>query len=304
MLGIDLRRVRIERSRRVQDRLALLVVDFDQGDGGACLRSRRGRHRGDHIADATGLLAHRDESRPVVVDQPVPAISRNVGGRGHGHDAGQLLRLRGVDMTHLGAGVGRQQNCAVQHSRQHHVVHVRLVAQGQLLAGVAGERAADPSVTARLRDLFAALGSRQELDRVEDLGVAGASTEVPCHARGDLIAGQLEILVEHALGAHGDAGDAEPALETGDADEALGDQVALLRVEALEGHDLLPVGLRSRHGTGRLGHAVDQGETAATLPLRLAPVLRRGDAALEPERVEQALTRLDRGPLWLAVEGE
>ncbi len=126
----------------------------------------------------------------------------------------------------------------------------------------------------------------------------------PSSARAISLARRARVLVEQALGAQRDAGNAEAALETRRGHEAPGDQVALLRGKALESHDLLAVSLLGGHGAGRQRAAVDQRQAAAALPLGLASVLRRDHTAAVAQHFEQALPRRDPDAPRLSVEDE
>ncbi len=295
VLRVDARRVGFERAPRVEHRRQHLVADVDQ-------RGRLARgvavDRGDgrqHVADAAHLFALGDEARPVVEQQSDPALAWHVGGGGDGAHAGQRAGARGVDAQHAGARMRRQHQRAVQHAGPGQIADEGPVAQRGLRGADARQRLADAAVGAGRRDRLAALGRGEQLDRVDDLHVAGAAAQVPVERVGDRLARRRGVAVGDRLGAQRDAGDAEAALQPGRGGEAVGDLLAFGGRQAVERDDVLAVGDPGAHRAGRLRMAVDQHHAGAALALRAAAVLRRGDAAALAQRLQEPLVvpRLD-----------
>ena len=73
--------------------------------------------------------------------------------------------------------------------------------------------------------------------------------------------------------------------------------------DALDGHDLVPVGLRGEDEARADEHAVEQHRARPALPL-LAGVLRARQAELLAQREEEALATPDVGLVALAVDGQ
>ena len=129
VLRIDLRRAGRERVARVEHRREHLVLHVDERGGLARRAPVDGGHRREDVADAAHLFALGDEARPVVVDQAVPALAGDVGGRDDRDDAGMRPRARRVDAPHPGARVRRQHDGAVQQARPRQVVDVGPLAE-------------------------------------------------------------------------------------------------------------------------------------------------------------------------------
>ncbi len=103
--GVDQRCVGLERLERVGQRLKHLVLHPDQLRGLARDGFQLGGDGRQYVADVTGLLAHRHEQRPVLLDQPDRALSRHVGRGKHPDDTRDLLSRRRIDAQHAGAWV-------------------------------------------------------------------------------------------------------------------------------------------------------------------------------------------------------
>ena len=196
---VHLRRAVGDRRFGIEHRLEHLEVDLDQLRRAARDTLVFGGDDGDEVADTAGGLADRDEARPVRVDQAVPAVARHVGGGGDRDHTLERFGLRRVDRSQPRPRVGRQQHRAVQHRLADHVVDIRAHAEGHVRALIAGKALTDAAVIHRLGDRLAASRFGHELDRVDDLHVAGAATEVAVDGLGDLVAGGLRVLVEQVL---------------------------------------------------------------------------------------------------------
>ncbi len=158
-----------------------------------------GSHGRQHVADAAHLLALRDEPRPVVFDQAVPALARHVGRGHHGDDSGMRLRLRGVDAADERAGVRRQHEGAVQQAGPVEVVHVRPLAERRAHRVVARQPRADAAVLLRLGNRLAPTAAGHPLDRIDDLLVARAAAEMDVDSARDLVARRAGVAIEQVL---------------------------------------------------------------------------------------------------------
>ena len=202
---IDLRRPLAEGRRRTQHGLERLVLDANQRHGLTRGVLVLGGHRGQEVAHTTRLFALGHEARPVIQYQPVPALARHVLGRRHAADARQGFGRAGIDAQHLGPRVRGEQHRGVQHARAHQIGHVGPAAEGQLGAAVTPERLPDPTVDAWLGQHSRALGARQELDRIDDLGVARAAAQVHVDRLGDLVARRVRVALDEMVRAQRDA---------------------------------------------------------------------------------------------------
>ncbi len=91
------------------------------------------------------------------------------------------------------------------------------------------------------------------------------------------------------MSAQRDAGDAKPALKAGRSDKASRHQPLFVFTDSLESGDLTAICRTRRHGTRDFGVIVNQNQTGAALPVRLAAILRRPNAAAITQRFQQAL---------------
>ena len=220
---------------------------------------------GDDVAGVGGATADRDEHGPVLVDQPHPQLTGEVVGGEDRFDTGCRERRGRVDRLDVGAGVVGQVQCRVQHPRDAHVVDVAAVAERERRRLVLGAGAAD-LVRQRRRE---GLALRHRLDRVEDLDVPGAPAQVCAEVRGHALPGErVALLVDLGLGAHDDAGDAEPALQTAARGEGVRERVALGFVDTFERDDRLAFDLVEVALARDERLAVDQHRAAAALARR------------------------------------
>ena len=152
------------------------------------------------------------------------------------------------------------------------------LAERELGALVAPQRFADAAVLDDRRKRAAAeLRLLDELDRVDDLDVAGAAAEVPVDQPGDLGAGQPLALVGHPFDPEDEARRAEPALQACGRLESVGVEAALVVGNAFEGDDRTALDLLGAHGAGELRLTVEQDQAGAALALRRTPGLDRLD---------------------------
>ena len=226
-----------------------LVADVDQLGGLPRRVPRVGRDRREHVADVGGLLAHGDELAPVARERPLEAVAGNVGRRHDSGDARHGLRGRGVDRDHARPRMLREAERAVQHPRHLDVPDELLVAEREPIAVVARRADADAAAGLELRQRHAALRAGREQDRVDDLHVARAATEVAREQVRDLLPLRLGVLREVALRLQHDSGRAEAALRGAGRDERVRPQLPRLGGEAFLRHDLLA--LRTASPAGR-----------------------------------------------------
>ena len=259
-----------------------------------------GHHDGQHVAHVGGAAALGDEHRPVLVDDPHPQLAGHVGPGEHGHHAVDGLGRRGVDGHHVGPGVLGQVQGTVQQALGADVVDVGPVAQGQLPGLVLDAPAAHPAGHLGGRGL--ALG--QGFHRVQDLGVAGAATQMAAQVAGGLLAGQLRSLAVHQrLGADENAGGAETALEGAAGGEHVGHAGPLLVGNPFQGHHLGAFRTLQRGLAGHPGPAVHQHRAAAALAAGRAAVLGRHDPQFISQSGQQVLVLPPDGHR-LSVDGQ
>ncbi len=154
------------------------------------------RHRGDDIADVASFLTDGDEPRPVIAKQTVSSLSRNIGGGGHGDDAANLSRACGVDAHHACARVRREHDGTVQHAGQRHVIDERPAPENQIGAAISRSACADALCRGNVNKRLATAGFRHQLDGVDDLHIAGATTEMTVNRARDFCPAGSAILLQ------------------------------------------------------------------------------------------------------------
>ena len=170
------------------------------------------------------------------------------------------------------------------------------IAERKLGALVAPQRLADAAVLDDRRKRAAAeLRLLDQLDRVDDLDVAGAAAEVPVDKPGDLGAGQPLALVGDPFDAEDEARRAEPALQAGGRLESVGVEAALVVGNAFEGDDRAALDLLGAHRAGELRLTVEQDQAGAAFALRRTARL----DGLDRERLAQGL---DQQPVGFGLE--
>src|SRR5262245_49110006 len=117
---------------------------------------------------------------------------------------------------------------------------------------------------------------RERLHRIEDLGVAGAATEVADQTCLDLLATRVRLLRQHGPGRQDHAGRADAALDGAGPGEGLLDLVEppVAAREPLHRRDLAVSSPRHREQARQDGYAVEQHGARAAASLA-APRLRR-----------------------------
>ena len=288
VLRMQQRRTGGERLRGRGQRLEHLVVDGDELGGAARDQAAVGRDGDDDVAGVARLLADGDEERPVGIDEPLPALSRHVGGTDDRVYARQRPRGRHVDGANARPRMRREHHGAVQHPGHGEVVDVLAIAERQLLRLVLGQRCAD---LPRPITVGQCGGARQhlrgQLDRVDDLDVAGAATQVRPEALRDLGACRQRRLLENMMRAHNNAGDAEAALHGRRDGECAREYAARAFVDAFERDDAASRRLVGGHRTRHLRLAIDEHGTAAALARRRAAVLGRRDGTTLADDLEE-----------------
>jgi hypothetical protein len=303
-LGVKLGRVGEEGILGAGDGLEDFVLDLDEGGGFAgdalCFRD----DDGDGVALVVGLVADGDEDGPVANDEADEAFAGDVGGGEDALDAGDGHGGGGVDGEDAGAGMVAELERGEAHVLHEDVVYILPGSDGELAGAEAVEAGADEAALVVLGEGAAALDAGDDLDGVDDLHVAGAAAEVLLERVGDLGAGGFGVGGDEAERADGHAGNAEAALEATGAGEGLGDELAILLGDALEGDDVLAGDLADGEGAGEAGLAVDEDGAAAAVGLRGTAVLGGGDVAFLAEELEERGVLVDLDADVRAIEFE
>src|SRR3954447_20509995 len=152
------------------------------------------------------------------------------------------------------------------------------------------------------RGFALAEGSGRLLDRLDDVDVAGAATQVAADPVADLRLGRVVVLAKQPVGLHDHPRRAEPALEPVLVPERL-----LQRVEGAPGRhpfdrlDLTAVGLDREHGAALGALAVDLDRACAAVA-GVATDVCPGQAEVVAQEVDEQETGLDVGFVGLAVD--
>ena len=240
-----------------------VVGDADQIGGIAGDLLGLSDHDGEHVAEIAGTSTDGDEHRPIGVDETDRELSGDVVAGEHRHDAVELLGIGGVDVEHVGSSVVGEPERTVQHSGNPEIVDEATVAEGELCGLVLDSAGADAVRGRRFGDLVA---GRQQLDRLDDLGVAGAPTEVGAQPSLDRRSVEIAaLLIDQCLGPNEDARCGEAALKRSFGGEGPGEAPPIVFVEPLEGHDLLAIGLLHRDQTRLDRLAIHQNRATAAL---------------------------------------
>src|SRR5262249_53948292 len=124
--------------------------------------------------------------------------------------------------------------------------------------------------------LLAAHPGGRELDRLEDLDVAGAAAEIPRQRLLDLIAARFRVLLQNRLRGEEEPGRAIPALRRAQVREGLLERMETARVRhALDGLDVPSLALEAQVQTGEHRLSVHEHRAGPALA-ELAPVLGPG----------------------------
>lgn len=210
------------------------------------------------------------------MDQSDPEITRDVGGGEDGDHSRYRPGGFGDDLHHIGAGVIGEAEGSVQHPVDRKVVDIAAVSEGEADPFVLGAFLSDATGEDRIRNRCS---RSQQLDRLDDLDVSGATAQVGPETALD--GGPIEIaplLVEERFSADHDPWGAEATLQRSGGSKGAGQPIPLGLFKTLQGRHLPTSHLLHRKLTrdGRL--AVEQDRAATALTRRSAAVLGRGDA--------------------------
>ena len=196
-----------------EQRFAFFAFHFDQLNGPARRFCRgRGQH-GESVAHVARLFAFGNHYRPVVDHVANQPLAGNVLRRQHNFHARKRARRRNVDFLDQRARILRTQHCAVQHSRNQHVVD-ELTASQQLFMRVRPHDAfayATGCWRCWVRSAVAERCSGQ-LNGTLYFCVACAAAQIVADSGFHFACGWGGIRVEQSLGADQHAGHAESAL--------------------------------------------------------------------------------------------
>ena len=305
VLGVDLRRPRLDRFRRIDHGGPHVVFDlYELGRGARNVRAVGG-DGGNTIGNRASLLALGDEAWPILVDEADPAVARHILGRCDGGDARQRERLRHVNPLHQRPRVARQHDYAMQQPRRIDVGDEMPRAERQFATLVALERSPDASIQhGRGQRAAVMLGGMNQLDGVDDLRVAGTSAQMSIDGACDLGARQRTNLIRQPFGAQHDTRRAKPALQTGGSLERIGIKLPLVVGDAFEGDDRPADDFVGFNHAGILRLAVNERQATAAQTLRRTRVLDRRYLEHATQQIEQRLLRLHFGEVWRPIELE
>ncbi len=295
------RRVRSQGVLRRRHGFELGVVHLDEGQYLVELALVRRRHQSQGITHIARDVADADHHVPVV-DDVADLVLRDVLRREDCDAVRVSLGLARVDRVDEGAGIVRAQRLGVDHSLKTDVVSEKPCAEG-LFGRVRPVRTVGhPDARVRAgnhRVVPEHLPGRQ--DRILDLLVSGAATDVHADALGDVVTGGVGVLVEEGLARHDHARDAEPALHGSRLAERLDVHLLLALAESLCGDDLLVLEGRrlARAGLHELAARDDDARPARRV---VAALLDRQHPDLVAQDGEQWL--LVRYRVALAVHGD
>ncbi len=126
--SMHLGRAGLHRGEWVRHRGVNFVIDFDLARGLARVEGRIGYHQSENIADAASGFADGDKDRQVWNRETGAPLPGNIGRGEDPFHARHRLRLRSINRYHFCARMRAQQRSRVQHSRDAHVIHERLLA--------------------------------------------------------------------------------------------------------------------------------------------------------------------------------
>ena len=292
------RRARLHRRERIEHRRQRLVDHLD-------LRQRAlrgddifGRDRRHRLADIAHLAARHH--RLVVHEHAEAVLARHVGAGDDALDALHRFGFAGIDRLDDRVRMRRAQHLQMQHVRHRHVAGIFQRA-GHLAGRIeAANIGADIFAVRhfifgeRRRRQAAVLHVARQLDRVEDLLIAGAAADIAAEPLLDLLAIGERIDAQRRGRRHHHAGNAIAALAgTGLVEGLLQQRQIALPREPFDGLDLRPLRLADRHQAGLHQHAVDEHRAGAAFA-GAAAVLGAGEMHVVAQEIEQPLMRLRR----------
>jgi hypothetical protein len=250
------------------------IIDVNMFNGGSCLLTCLGDDDGENVACVGRSTADGDHHWPVLVNDPDHRFAGYVSGREHGNDSGLSERLVGSDSDDVGSSVSSEDKCGMEHAGQSNVIYISTVTKGELGGFVLrGSRA---NGTKRYRSRGGLLGYR--FNRVENLGVTGASTEVGTEVSSHV--GSCEIgtlLFNLGMSSNDDPRNAKATLQSTAGCEGLREAIADLGIESFQRGD------RSTCNLGQVSLAtydrlaVHEDGATPTLAARRTAILWGGD---------------------------
>src|ERR1043166_9470461 len=131
------------------------------------------------------------------------------------------------------------------------------------------------------------------LDRVDDLGIAGAPAEMRSKIIGDLLPRRISVRFDEGMCSNRNPGNAESALHPAGLHKAFRDLSPRLLGKPLKRRHLLARRQAGIHRAGEPRLTVDQDGAATALAKRLATVLRRSN----PESIAQGIEQCQTGSI-------
>ena len=293
------------------DAVGGLPADLDRAGRRSGLLLALGHHQGQHVPQEVELPVTEHGLFPVKGAQPV--LARHVFGGDDPQHAGHGLRLRQVQAGDCALGGGGPHKGAVGHVLAHHVAAVgqravglgRAVqipdglAQHSVLLGLPllllpqGDGAVLQEPDLLLAGLLPPEPGRRQIDRLNDLYIAGTAAVVVFQRLDDLLLRGSGILVQQGLGCQDHPRRAEAALDGAHVQERLldGMEAAVLPLQALNGEDLCPVHPGHLGNAGADGPPVHQHRAGAAVA-GAAAVLGALQARCSPQIAEKGHVRI------------
>ncbi len=270
-------------------------VDVDGGSGRAGMFVGVRHDDRDGIADVARDLAHGDQQRPVLMDEPGATLTWHVRGREDAHDARHRCGAAGAKRAKQGPRMFRKAQGTVQEAGKPQVVHEGATAEGLVESAVLG-------CVYRGRRRFAAQHRGSLHHGVDDRVVAGATANVMAQRGDHLVSRRRGVLRQQHTRARQISRRAESALHRAVAHERLADDRAHGRGQSLDrGHGSAREGA---HGgeAGELGATVDLDGARAASALARAAVLGGGEPTLVAQPGEEGAARVAVVDRRLAIE--
>ncbi len=178
-----------QRGDRVGHRIEHVVLHLDKRGRRPRRGTRRRGHPRQHVTDVARGLALGHEQRPVGGQQALDALARDIAPGDDGEDARMGGRGGRVDPPDDGSWVIGEADRPVDHAGHDHVRDEGMLAEHRSRAVVAPDSRSHAGPGCRLSagEPGPSLGG-DRLDRLDDLLVAGAATQVAGQRAGDLLA--------------------------------------------------------------------------------------------------------------------
>ena len=217
-LGVDSRRVRLERARDLGGVRQEVVIDPHSLRAASRRLARCAQDQRDRIAEHPHRSADRREEMLVARIAAQAVFARDIRRGQHAHDARKFERGRNVDAGDARVKVGAADHANVMQVRHRDVFGEKRRAADEIPAFVAFRASADNGriagrrIVAIIAAIIAAHSRGGHLDRPNDLDVAGTATEVAVERGYDLPPRGPRVAVQQSLGGQKDAGGAIAAL--------------------------------------------------------------------------------------------